>query len=106
VDDNNQLFLLIYHVLKLNLNLNLIHVEYVRFFHQLFHVYYQILIVQIHHDENIVVDHVLVVVKVIVIVRVVQLIVQSMDNIIHNNQDMFLLNMVKYDDVLHVEQIV
>jgi hypothetical protein len=69
------------------------------------------LIVQIHHDENIVVDHVLVV-KVIVIgmvilvVIVVQLIVQSMDNIIHNNQGMFLLNMLKHDDVLYVEQVV
>jgi hypothetical protein len=42
----------------------------------------------------------------IVIVVVVQLNVLSMDNIIHNNQDMFLLNMVKYDDVLHVEQVV
>jgi hypothetical protein len=109
VDDNNQLFQLIYHVL--NLNLNLIHVEYVQFFHQLFHVYYHVLIVQIHHDENIVVDHVLVV-KVIVIgmvilvVIVVQLIVQSMDNIIHNNQGMFLLNMLKHDDVLYVEQVV
>jgi len=107
VDGNNQLFRLIYHFL--NSNLNLIHVEDVQFFHQLFHVYYQILIVQIHHDENIVVDHVLVVVVVVmatVIVIVVQLIVQSMDNIIHNNPDMFLPNMLKHDDVLYVEQVV
>jgi hypothetical protein len=59
------------------------------------------LIDQIHHDENIVVDPLLVVVvKVIVIeteiVFVVQLSVQSMDNIIHNNQDMFSPHM--YDD--------
>jgi hypothetical protein len=58
------------------------------------------LIDRIHHDENIVVDTVFVVVKVIVIetdiVFVVQLSVQSMDNIIHNNQDMFSPHM--YDD--------
>ncbi len=63
-------------------------------------MYSHILIDRIHHDENIVVDTVFVVVKVIVIetdiVFVVQLSVQSMDNIIHNNQDMFSPHM--YDD--------
>jgi len=59
VDDNNQLFRLIFLVLKMNLNL--IHVEDVRFFHQLLQVYYHILIDQIHLDVNVVVDHVLVV---------------------------------------------
>lgn len=122
VDDNNQWFLLIDHVLKSNRYL--IHVEYVRFFHQLFHLYDYILIDQSHRGENVVVDHVLVV-KVIVIENVivvvdhvlvvnvivienvsvvVQLNVRSMDNIIHNNQGMFSPHM--YDDVRHVEQVV
>jgi hypothetical protein len=107
-DDNDQLFLLIYHVLKMESCL--IHVEYVQFFHQLFHVFYHNLIDQIHHDENIVVDDHVLVVKVIVIVIVIVIeieivIVVPMDNIIHNNQDMFLLNMLAHDDVLHVEQV-
>jgi len=77
------------------MNFDVIHVEYVRFFHQLFHVlmdlFDQIHHVQIHLDENIVVvgdvDEVLVMVNVIENVL-------SMENIIHNNQDMF-----EHDDV-------
>jgi hypothetical protein len=104
VDDNNQWFLLIDHVLMSNWYL--IHVEYVRFFHQLFHLYDHILIDQSHRGENVVVDHVLVVNVIVIenVIVVVQLNVRSMGNIIHNNQDMFSPHM--YDDVRHVEQVV
>lgn len=118
VDDNNEWFLLIDHVFLLNLYL--IHVEYVQFFHQSFHDFYHILIVQNNHDENTVHNHVLVVVMVnvivivivnmnmilIVVVHIYMMIVQSMDNIIHNNQGMIFLSMMKHDDVQHVEQVV
>jgi hypothetical protein len=102
VDDNNQLFLLIFLVLKMSLNL--IHVEDVQFFHQLLQVYYHILIDQIHLDENVVVDHVLMVKVIgieILIVAVVLMILLSMDNIIHKNHSM----MMEHSDVLHVEQV-
>ncbi len=67
-------------------------------------VYYHILIDRIHLDENVVVDHVLVVKVIgieIEIVVVVPMILLSMDNIIHKNHSM----MMEHSDVLHVEQV-
>jgi hypothetical protein len=67
------------------------------------------LIDRIHHDENAVVDHVLVVKVIVTVIEteialVVLSILQSKDNIIHNNQGMFSSHM--YDDGSHVEQVV
>jgi len=109
VVDNDDLFLLIDHVCEMNLDV--IHVEYVRFFHRLFHVltdvYDQIHHVQIHLDENIVVDDDLdFLVMMIVIENVDASNVHAMEHIIHNNQHMLPLNMVEHDDVQYVEQVV
>jgi hypothetical protein len=99
--------LLIYHIVEMNFDV--IHVEYVRFFHQLFLVLMnhidQIHHVQSHLDENVVADDDEYLVKMIVIENVDVLNVLSMDNIIHNNLDMFLLYTVEYDDVQRVEQV-
>jgi hypothetical protein len=109
VVDNDDLFLLIDHVVEMNFDV--IHVEYVRFFHQLFHVlmdvYDPIHHVRIHLDENDVVDDDLdFLVMMIVIENGDVLNVLAMENIIHNNQDMCSLNMVEHDDVQYVEPVV
>jgi hypothetical protein len=98
VDDNDRLFLLMHDVIEGKFDL--IHVEYVRFYHQLFHVYYHVLFcvvdqihfVRIRHDENVVLfvdDHVLAVKVIVIVIEIEIENVLSMDNIIHNNQDMF-----------------
>ena len=88
------------------MNFHVIHVGYVQFFHRWFPVLMNVY-VRIHLDENIVVlNEYETLVKVDVIELFGVLYVVSMDSIIHNSQDMFLLYMAEYDDVRHVGQFV